>query len=217
MIIGISGLAGSGKDTAADFLVNDHGFVRVALADKLKRVCRDIFDFSEEQLWGPSSKRNAPDERYPRYDRDTNTLKGLTPRYALQTLGTEWARDCYQDIWTEDALRTAKILLGSGDHHYDAKRGLTLCMAAPICTAGAKGIVIPDVRFKNEMKRIRDAGGHLIRMKRGNGLSGAGALHQSEAEQLELDDDYFTAVIHNEDISLGQLQVEVTKVFQSLC
>lgn len=214
MIIGISGLAGSGKDTAANYLVDDHGFVRVALADKLKRVCKDIFDFSDEQLWGPSSRRNAPDKRYPRAGQD----EFLTPRFALQTLGTEWARSCYPDIWTDDALRTARILLSGEDFHYDTQHGLMRCTAAPLCTdKKPKGVVIPDVRFKNEMTRIREAGGHLIRMKRGTGLTGTGAQHQSEAEQLELTDDYFTAVIENDALSLNELQAEVTKLFQSLC
>jgi hypothetical protein len=218
MIIGISGLAGSGKDTAADFLVQDHGFVRVALADKLKRVCRDVFDFTEEQLWGPSSRRNEEDKRYPRrLNKDGSKLEYLTPRYALQTLGTEWARDCYESIWTYDALRTAKVLLKDSSFHYNPQLGLQNCTAGSLCNIRAKGIVIPDVRFKNEMELIRDAGGHLVRMKRGNGLAGAAALHQSEAEQLELDDSYFTAVIHNGDLSLDELRVEVTKVYKSLC
>src|SRR6266404_2066963 len=124
MLVGLSGLAGSGKDTAADHLVAKHNFVKVSLADPLKRMCRDAFDFTDDQLWGPSEKRNAPDERYRRkptqhmlHGRDFNTttdkcytcgaekpwppgLGGeecfhyLTPRYALQKLGTEWGRDC---------------------------------------------------------------------------------------------------------------------------
>ena len=62
MIVGITGLAGSGKDTAADFLVKNHGFVKVALADVLKRACKEFFAFTDEQLWGPSEKRNAIDK-----------------------------------------------------------------------------------------------------------------------------------------------------------
>ena len=32
----------------------------------MKRIARDVFGFSDEQLYGPSEMRNAPDERYPR-------------------------------------------------------------------------------------------------------------------------------------------------------
>jgi hypothetical protein len=230
MIIGIAGLAGSGKDTAAEFLVKNHNFVRVALADKLKRICRDVFDFSDEQMWGPSSRRNEPDERYPRGERDCSQpdcvghVEYLTPRYALQTLGTEWGRNCYNDIWTEDALRTAKTLLEPGNplrnfymsshHHYNMKGGLQSCTST--CKQ-IRGVVIPDVRFKNEMARIKQAGGYLIRMKRGTGLTGAAAQHQSEAEQLEVSDSEFAAVIHNENVTLAELEAAVAKVLGSLC
>jgi hypothetical protein len=76
MIIGISGLiydnagnkgnAGAGKDTVADILIKDFGYVRVAFADVMKRFAQEIYQFSDEQLWGPSEKRNAPDPRYRR-------------------------------------------------------------------------------------------------------------------------------------------------------
>lgn len=39
MIIGITGLAQAGKDTAAQYLVENYGFNRRAFADKLKEFC----------------------------------------------------------------------------------------------------------------------------------------------------------------------------------
>lgn len=36
MIIGLTGYAQSGKDTVAEYLVNNHGFKRVAFADKIR-------------------------------------------------------------------------------------------------------------------------------------------------------------------------------------
>jgi hypothetical protein len=65
-LIGISGFAGSGKDTVADWLVREKAFVKLSLADPIKRICKDVFDFSDEQLWGPSEKRSEPDKRYVR-------------------------------------------------------------------------------------------------------------------------------------------------------
>lgn len=63
-ILGVSGQTNSGKDTIADYLVADRGFVRVALADPIKRFCHQVFGFSKEQLWGPSRHRNAVDHRF---------------------------------------------------------------------------------------------------------------------------------------------------------
>lgn len=63
-LIGVTGQAGSGKDTVADRLVEEHGYVKIALADPLKRLGMHVFGFSEQQLWGPSEFRNEFDERF---------------------------------------------------------------------------------------------------------------------------------------------------------
>lgn len=218
MILGVSGLAGSGKDTFAKFLVENHGFVVVSLADPLKRICKEVFDFTDEQLWGPSEKRNAPDERYPRFKPDPMTLVRevdgdrvgefrdtesgrefvpLTPRYALQKLGTEWGRDCYQNVWVEYAVRVSQELLGSALARYNQKDGLTH-LSVGRTDDRVKGIAIPDVRFQNEIEGIRKAGGKVIRIVRpGAGLKGVAALHASEVEQASIPNEAFDLVVEN--------------------
>jgi len=207
MIIGVSGVANSGKDTFARFLVEDHGFVVVSLADPLKRICREIFDFTDEQLWGPSEHRNRPDLRYP-----TQKCAGcqscefrcdhwyyLSPRHALQQLGTNWGRDCYENVWVEYTMRVAKRLM-TGPYVYSAKEGLrdVQGVLVPPGTMAAGGVAIPDVRFKNEVEGVRAAGGKVIRIRRpGAGLSGAAALHPSETEQASIPDEAFDIVVEN--------------------
>jgi hypothetical protein len=216
MIIGLCGKAGSGKDTTADILVKNHGFVKVAFADILKRFCMEVFTFSEEQLWGSSEKRNAPDKRYQRYpphekaqrELDAELLHlpapgpdYLTPRFALQQLGTEWGRTCYPNIWAEYTLRVARTLLfgrlddcpGAGPV-YDAKRGLDWQSMPP----RAKGVVISDVRFKNEVEAIRAAGGMVWRVERpGSGLAGAAGAHVSETEQASIPSELLAVTVDN--------------------
>ncbi len=199
-VIGITGLAGAGKDTVADHLVKDWGFARVALADPLKRICRDAFAFTDEQLWGPSANRNAPDLRYPREhaaktagvlcsccgaDVEVEATRPcyLTPRYALQLLGTEWGRHCYDGVWVDYAMRLAAELLGasSAPWHYDPRAGLTLTPSQFNEAGACKGVVISDVRFENEARAICRAGGKVWRVERpGAGLGGAGGQHVSE-------------------------------------
>lgn len=219
MIIGICGLAGSGKDTAADSLVLGHGFVKMAFADLMKRFCKEVFDFTDEQLWGPSENRNAPDERYPRKvkgEYDDEALQTvyrdgfLTPRYALQTLGTEWGRDCYPSVWVDYVIRKAKELDGAEGVHYDAKLGIFRCARPKI-----EGVAISDVRFWNELEAIKKAGGKVIRVKRaGAGLGGANGLHKSEVEQASIADACFDAVIDN-DGSLQDFHDKVGEVLTS--
>lgn len=61
-VIILTGKAGSGKDTVAGMLA-EAGGVCIAQADPLKRYGHDAFDFSPDQLWGPSDMRNAVDDR----------------------------------------------------------------------------------------------------------------------------------------------------------
>jgi hypothetical protein len=206
MIIGISGLAGSGKDTCADFLVGRYGFVKRSFADPVKKIAREVFAFSDEQLWGPSEARNAPDTRYPRehtWEPDYNDgwhtclccgakcKRGeqpdreqcyLTPRFALQQLGTAWGRTCYPNVWVDLAIRNARY----GD------------------------TVIPDVRFKNEVDGLRAAGAYLVRIMRPDaGLKGSAGQHVSETEQTSMPNEMFDAVIRN-DRGLRELEEAVT-------
>lgn len=234
MIVGFAGLAGSGKDTSSDILVRKHNFVKVALADPLKRICKEVFDFTDDQLWGPSASRNAPDARYVRMKRGAlgTTYQGhdlpctpsppedsyLTPRFALQRLGTEWGRDCYGNLWIDYALRVAKALLSDPDYDYlyTAKEGLhdrqprsPGCSHTPSHVTVKRpysGVAISDVRFKNEIDAIHAAGGMIIRMTRGEGLAGVAGEHRSETEQQGLDDELFDITIDNRDWSLEQLE-----------
>lgn len=193
MIIGITGKSGAGKDEVAKVLVQDFLFVRVGLADPIKRILKDVFDFSDEQLWG--SLKNEPDKRYvssvtnashmlssegfKQYP-DGEVPQYLTPRHAMQQLGTEFGRHCYSNVWVDHMVRTATKLL-AGPYGYDPKTGLL-----PGAYTKAAGVVVPDVRFKNEADAIRRAGGVVWRVLRDDNthaLQGSCMLHASEQQQ----------------------------------
>lgn len=190
MIIGISGLAGAGKDTVADFLVKHRQCVKVALADPMKRAVSDWFGWDEKRLWGPSEKRNEPDPKFG----------GLSARKALQFLGTEIGRELYPNIWIDYALRKAEVLLGKVGEKYPREYNAH----SPLFYSGGlgyrhpAGVVIADCRFHNEVSGIKKAGGKLIRIYRPQaGLEGAAAQHKSETEQNEIPDSAFDYIIHN--------------------
>ncbi len=184
MIIGISGLANAGKDTVADLLTTQMDFVKVSLADPMKRFCAEVFGWDRDRLWGPSAMRNAIDERLPRGPADK--YRGyLTARHALQTLGTEWGRGCYENVWINYGLRMAKEIL-DGDK-YDPEIG---AMPGFFENVPAAGVVIPDIRFQNELAAVRKAGGEVWRIVRnGAGLQGEAAQHASENDIQEGDCD----------------------------
>jgi len=192
-IIGLCGLAGSGKDTAADFLVEDHGFVKVALADPIKRACAEWFGWNEDDLWGPSYRRNVADPM---------RVGGRSPRYVLQRLGTEFGRHCYEDVWVNYALRIAREVLDMHQHYVPS---VGLAGRASFY----EGVVIPDVRFLNEVEAIRNAGGVVWKIARpGAGLQGAAAQHVSETEQTSIPTQVFARIVIN-DGTLDELREKV--------
>lgn len=94
-IIGLSGHKGSGKDTAADFL-RRYGYHKVAFADSLKKACKAIFGFTDEQLHDPKKKE------------EVDPFWGFSPRWALQRVGTEGVRtQIGTDVWVRSLFRNA--------------------------------------------------------------------------------------------------------------
>ena len=159
MIVGFLGQSESGKDTASDYLVKKHDFVKIAFADVMKRIAKEVYDFSDNQLWGPQEEKNKQDMRYP--------VEGkgfLSPRTALQFLGTEVGRGIWEDTWAACTLRAAKKVL-AGESSYDKVKGLQP-NSFPWLTSKPSGVVISDVRFPNEVKCIHGVGGVVIRLKR---------------------------------------------------
>lgn len=216
MIIGISGLtefvdaggstqygsAGAGKDEVAKSLIRPMHpkinsslpqFKVVALADPMKRFLMDVFNFSEEQLWGPSALRNAVDERW-----------GISPRKALQQLGTEWGREMHSDLWVRYALRVAEGL-EKGAGWYERTKGFTRDDEWDF--GRHRSTAIPDMRFVNEMAAIKAAGGFNVRVKRRTEtLPGDAATHSSELTLALLPDSDFDLVLDNCS-DLGHLQL----------
>ncbi len=184
MIIGLSGLAGAGKDTVADFLVQHHCFEKISLSDPMKKFCKELFGWDDERLWGGSSLRNAIDESRKRPDGQY-----LTARFALQTLGTEWGRACYEDVWIDRAIKDA----GERLRYFKSD-----------------GVVIPDVRYKNERDAIWKAGGTIWRIIRpGSGLVGAAGAHVSETELT--DSMPYDRILNNDNRPLEDLRALVAR------
>lgn len=75
-IVALLGQKRNGKDTVADYLVNNYGFVRYGFADPIKEGARHMFDLSDEQLYG--DLKEVVDPRW-----------GVTPRQILMVMGTE--------------------------------------------------------------------------------------------------------------------------------
>lgn len=101
-IIALSGPAGSGKSTAAAYLV-DKGYTLIKFAGPLKAMCQAI-GFTDWHLEGDLKERPV------------DWLQGKSPRQFMQRLGTEFGRDCigphfWVGLWERAAL---EVLDGGG-------------------------------------------------------------------------------------------------------
>jgi hypothetical protein len=166
MIIGFCGFIGSGKDTAADYLVNFHEFRRDSFANTLKDAVAAVFGWDRVMLEGKTKEARAWREQVDEWWAARLNMPELTPRLMLQLWGTEVCRrGFHDDIWIaslENKLRTSK-----------------------------DNIVISDVRFPNEIKAIHNAGGHIYWIQRGalpewyNTAVSANAGFEPDQELLE--------------------------------
>lgn len=152
MVVGFCGLAGSGKTTLAEHLVQHHGFARVPFAGPLKAMAA-AFGLTPAEVAG--HLKEEPCE----------ALCGKTPRQFMQMLGTEFGRELLgQDLWVNAWRRVV------ARHLEEA-----LVDGAPL------RVVCDDVRFANEAAAIRTLGGRVVMLTRRGAGSKSGFSHPSEA------------------------------------
>ena len=139
MIIGLVGLIGSGKGAAGDILCQN-GFERDSFAAPVKDAVSVIFGWSRSLLEGDTEdSRNW--RELPDMWWSERLGKPFSPRLALQLMGTEAGRNgIHTDIWLRSLERRIE----------------------------GKNVVITDTRFPNEVEFIRNRGGVIVEIKRGN-------------------------------------------------
>lgn len=142
MIIGLCGTIGSGKDTMADYLVNNYDFCRASFAGALKDALAQVFGWDREMLEGRTLQSRNWREQTDQWWSKRLDISNLTPRKMLQIFGTDVCRQhLHDDIWVaslENRMRKS-----------------------------TDNMVITDCRFPNEIQAIRNAGGKIVRIIRG--------------------------------------------------
>ena len=195
IVVGITGLAGAGKDTAVAFLekignvfqnysfnapggfaespsanrirayFNGFGFDKLAFASPLKAIAMAV-GFTYEQCYDPELK-NKPDPFW-----------GISPRQFLQMCGTEMFRNVWRDdVWVE-------ILRKKIREAHPKSCGV---------------IFITDVRFPNEAKMIKDEGGYIIRIKRAGHDEVMNHASENQIKDLPVDAEF----VNNSDSAEG--------------
>lgn len=104
-LIGLTGLAGTGKDTVRRILEEDFGADGIAFADPIRDMIGTLLTengYSTEWMY-ERDKKEAP-------------IPGLSIsyRHLAQTLGTEWGRAIAADFWLRIARARADALKATG-------------------------------------------------------------------------------------------------------
>jgi len=141
----------SGKSTAAG-IFEDHVYIRSSFATIIKNMSKVLLNnFVSPSTVNAMLYGNAKNDIIPGIN--------VTTRHLLQTLGTEWGRDCIdKNVWVE------------------AWRGGVLNTMAD-----GFNVIVDDLRFSNEMDAILHLGGECWWIDRPDVTDDNGAcLHSSE-------------------------------------
>lgn len=143
-IISLSGLMGSGKDTAAAHLIEHHGYKKISFSAALKDVVAAVFGWKREFLEGDTPlTREWRETLDPWWDRVLGFEEEVTPRSMLQRIGTEVMRDNFcQSIWP-------------------------LALERRILNMGVEGkLVSTDTRFFEEFAMMKRMGATIVGVHR---------------------------------------------------
>lgn len=140
ILIGLHGLAGSGKDSVADHLVDLYSFEKITFAKPIKEAAAALFGIGPE-YWEDRDRKEA-----------VIPWLGKSPRQVAQLLGTEFGRHHFgNDVW----IKVAK-------QHLDGWREEIVEQTFhPFC-----GAVVSDVRFEDEAAWVRSEGGVVWHIRR---------------------------------------------------
>ena len=193
-ILGFSGHRGAGKDTAAR-----------AIVDALPRDSASVLPFAAalkdvvRRCFIPADWPLATSDLSEEIDKAAMLPCGRTVRQVLQLVGTDWFRELWPDVW----INAWKVGLSH---------------------AHTSIVLVPDVRFPNELAVIQALGGHVIRLTR---TPYSGDQHASEKALDDTEDDTlqghrpsadrtvfglstqiaaFDALINNRDMSIQEMQ-----------
>lgn len=203
-IVAFGGEKAVGKDTAAQVLVEQYGFVRAAFADPLKEMCSYALGLPLAKLHDPLLKDKptylmitiyphhvnrmaafSAENGYPlSKEQKENLMRALawrsfhTPRQLLQYVGTEGFRTAVADDYWITLFRNK--------------------------VQNQERVVVTDMRFLNEREAVKALLGYKIRIKRPRPENAE--VHASEKSLGE--DGEYDLVLSN-DTSIDELHEKV--------
>lgn len=184
MIVAVTGLKQSGKDTVANFLIKNYGYAHVSFAYPIKHVLRYLFSWDEEHTDGELKEVVDP-------------FWGVSPRQVMQWFGTEafqynlgkhcpkFEETIGRGMWVQRLMKNIKPWENSGKY------------------------VISDMRFYHEYEALKKYGAYTIRVERQSAMHDD--LHASETSILDLPVD--VVIENNADLETLYQGVETAMAY----
>lgn len=180
-------------------------------ADYLKEICMKLFGLTHEQCYGTDEQKNTPTalkwenmpavyntENIPKYNAimgrwlEDNLLPHkngiMTAREVLQFFGTQICRRMAFDCWVNATIHNINV-------------------DSPALA------IITDCRFPNEVLKIKEAGGKVIRFTRNPYNDDHASEHALDKEKFDWNN--FDAVVENDNMSIQeQCDVVMNKLIE---
>lgn len=226
IFIGLSGWKQSGKDSAANYLIQEYGFKRLGFADYLKDKVAYDFNLKRSDLDNPETKETAllhmPVEVKDEFTNTVNSFMFLEFRgvkgqkavtFRISSNGNMIGKDAQgEEFMMYHTPRSLCILEGS------SKRcaNVNYWVEAALKKADSNGMyVISDLRYRSELYAIKYhlANGDSLHTVRINRFDESPSKDPSERD---LDDNTFDYVIENRSTlvefnkQINQMMVDVS-------
>lgn len=162
MLLGLTGVAHSGKSTIADYLKDEYGFKQYYFAGPVKQALYNMNPLIKRTI---SSGYYGQTAHLPLQeivdDLGWDEAKKIPMvRELLQRMGTEAGRDIHgEDVWVNHTFADIHKEC-EWEHSFHVGEGVLKLLLVT-------DVVIPDLRFTNEAERIKRHGGLIIRVDRG--------------------------------------------------
>jgi len=204
IIVVACGKIGTGKDTVANYLCENYGFISLSFAEALKKICAVLFNWDFEILQASTTETRKQRELLPK-----RILCGreFTPRTALQYIGTDLFRNNFGENVLADILKNKidDIITLSNDDI-----GSYFCTSDSCKSNNIPKIVISDCRFLNEIAMLESYGANFICLYRHNDdLQPLENEHISEHDFLKKLNMMEKIYNHHEEVSVKDLYQKI--------
>ena len=206
-VIGIGGEKEAGKDTAAQILIDRHGYTRFALADPLKEMCAEAFVIDLADMHNPIKKEKKFKRKFVAKDEHVYQLLLISDRMGIKPT-TQQAKAVLASLSGKSFSSIREILQYVGTDVM--RKGIADNYWIDLFLAQIKNqtkVVVTDVRFLNERTLVKKMlGGKLVRIHRNSSAVGEHSSENSLGADAEYDH-----VLHN-DGTIEELQQKMQKI-----